>query len=74
MESCCCAPKPCPNCGYCPTCGRPAGWPYYQQPYNPWNPWYPYPTPGPVWIGYVPTTTGVMQSTPDCTVTYSSNC
>ncbi len=63
---CCCTPKPCPNCGYCPCCGRGAGWPYYQQPYNPWNPWAP-PYPGPVWIGYTPTTTGVTQSTPDCT-------
>ena len=31
----------CPNCGYCPTCGRPDNrWlsPWYP-PYNPW-PWY----------------------------------
>ncbi len=58
MESNCCAPKPCSNCGHCPCCGRGAGF----QPYQPWQPWSPYP--GPVWIGttggYVPsTTTGV---------------
>jgi len=68
--NCCCAPKPCPNCGYCPCCGR--GVPHYFQPYNPWNPWTPSPYPGPVWIGYTPTTTtGVLQSTPGCAVTFS---
>jgi hypothetical protein len=55
MEAnCCCAPKPCPNCGYCPCCGRGYG-------FTPYQPGYPQP----IWIsttgGYVPsTTTGVM--------------
>lgn len=32
--------RPCPHCGYCPTCGRPQNVPYYPPyPYNP-GPWY----------------------------------
>lgn len=32
--------RPCPNCGYCPTCGRPQNIPYYPTyPYQP-GPWY----------------------------------
>jgi len=30
--------RPCPHCGYCPTCGRPQNVPYY--PPIPYNPWY----------------------------------
>ncbi len=29
--------RPCPHCGYCPTCGRPQNVPFYPTyPYNPW--------------------------------------
>ena len=37
--------KPCPNCGYCPTCGRPNQyqlwpvWPYPQTPIWQWPTW-----------------------------------
>ena len=67
-NNCCCAPKPCPNCGHCPCCGRGA-YPYIQQP------WYP-PQPGPIWM-YTPTytgqniTTGILHSTANVTVTYN---
>ena len=30
--------RPCPHCGYCPTCGRPQNVPYC--PPFPYNPWY----------------------------------
>mgnify|MGYP001572798717 CR=1 FL=1 len=50
--------KPCPNCGYCPTCGRsrnyPINWPYIH-PYNPWRivPNYPH---SPYYSGGIGTT------------------
>lgn len=35
----------CPNCGYCPHCGRGGGYvPCYPGPINPWPPYTPYPT------------------------------
>lgn len=41
----------CPNCGYCPHCGR-----QNLMPYNPWPqpPYYPQP----IWISTVPPVTG----------------
>jgi hypothetical protein len=72
---CCCSPKPCPRCGYCPTCGR--GDPYFV-PYQPGYPYPPYPPyPQPVWIGepawfdYTqPSTTGMPLPLPSVVVTY----
>jgi hypothetical protein len=43
--NCCCAPQPCPACGFCPCCGR------GRQIFYPAQPWNPYPYPGPIWIG-----------------------
>ena len=41
---------PCPNCGYCPTCGRRNVAPY--QPWGTW-PWPARPMPlGPIWTTY----------------------
>ena len=70
MEANChCAPKPCPACGHCPTCGRGG---HQLVPYNPWQPYYP-PYPQPVWIGtggYVqPSTTGMPLPIPNITIT-----
>ena len=40
----------CPNCGYCPHCGRSAQ-PYYPQPYYPVTPWWQAPYyPQPTWV------------------------
>ncbi len=38
-------PTPCPNCGFCPTCGRPG---YAAQPYR-WVPYWTTTTNGSVW-------------------------
>lgn len=37
---------PCPNCGYCPICGRPK-----PNPITPYYPWHPYPTSPIIWCG-----------------------
>ena len=51
--------KPCPHCGYCPTCGRSNAAPYRPYPWT-WVPHNPYPTtvtigtpsaPATVWYG-----------------------
>lgn len=34
--------KPCPHCGYCPTCGRSNAAPYLPNPYT-WQPYNPFP-------------------------------
>ncbi len=42
----------CPNCGYCPHCGRSNGyWTVPSVPYIPWYPTYPYPLYSTPWLG-----------------------
>lgn len=50
--------KPCPSCGYCPTCGR--------KPNNTWTYTYPYSRPIPMWSGgiTVQTTSGTSTTQP----------
>jgi len=52
--------RPCPHCGYCPTCGRPQGIPQNVPIY----PTYPY-NPGP-WYGPIVTSTHCDTKPPSC--------
>jgi hypothetical protein len=65
VDNCCAPQQPCPNCGYCPCCGR------GRYGFVPYQPYYP-PYPQPVWIGtggYVqPSTTGTPLPLPSITV------
>ena len=48
----------CPNCGYCPCCGRP-NYPYWMGPYW-YRPYFPYTDPlyyGPIWTMTSPNVT-----------------